>query len=160
MVCGVYSVPHDLNRPAHAEVVKVVKCQVIPSSMPCRLHCLSVTQTNKIMIHIFAMQIDGISVDISANALGGLFTLCLLEKVLKDKCLDVNEGRDVHECFHVCKYTCCQALQIAKMRTCRCVFGRFRVYQLFEGLRVHLVFFETFAYASVFFEGFSVTSVF
>lgn len=28
VVSGVYSVPHDLNRPAHAEVVKVVKCQV------------------------------------------------------------------------------------------------------------------------------------
>ena len=45
-------VPHDLTRPAHADVVKVIKCQV-----------------------------DGIAVDISANALGGLCTLCLLEKV-------------------------------------------------------------------------------
>lgn len=43
---GVHSVPHDLNRPASADVVKVVKCQV-----------------------------DGIAVDISANALGGLCTL-------------------------------------------------------------------------------------
>ena len=52
VVRGVHSVPHDLTRCTQADVVKVVKCQV-----------------------------DGISVDISANALGGLCTLCLLEKV-------------------------------------------------------------------------------
>ena len=52
VVTNVYSVPHDLSRPAHAEVVKVVKCQV-----------------------------DGIAVDVSANALGGVCTLGLLEKV-------------------------------------------------------------------------------
>ena len=51
--------PHDLTRPTHADVVKVVKCQV-----------------------------DGIAVDVSANALGGLCTLCLLEKV------DAMVGRD------------------------------------------------------------------
>jgi hypothetical protein len=52
VVRGVHSVPHDLTRSTHADVVKVVKCYV-----------------------------DGIAVDISANALGGLCTLCLLEKV-------------------------------------------------------------------------------
>ena len=59
VVRGVHSVPHDLTRPTHADVVKVVKCQV-----------------------------DGIAVDVSANALGGLCTLCLLEKV------DTMVGRD------------------------------------------------------------------
>ena len=65
-------VPHDLTRSAHADVVKVVKCQV-----------------------------DGIAVDISANALGGLCTLCLLEKV------SVRVYMYIHTCdvAHMCANT-------------------------------------------------------
>lgn len=41
VVSGVYSVPHDLTRPAHAEIVKVVKCQVSIAEKDSPKSCVS-----------------------------------------------------------------------------------------------------------------------
>jgi poly(A) polymerase Pap1 len=64
-----------LGRIRQLEPLQLGACPV-PSVISSRL-------LQPLMGMFYTTQVDGISVDISANALGGLYTLCLLEKVDK-----------------------------------------------------------------------------